>query len=384
MKNILSILLIVAVFIGCKSSSKQLERGDYDAALQKSAKKIKRNPSKNDDEVWVFNDAYRMATTRDNEALVRLKRKGDPALWGKIYRTYVKMDARQNLAISLPPVGIEFDEKDYTADLKNARLKAAEYAYAKGTQLLNIDNRFEARKAYSRFLEVKTYDQYYKDVDNKLMEAKFKGTTNVFFKIADNSNVVAPKGLIAEIQRINMDELNETWKNYDTYIDTNKIYHYSIFLNIKLIDVSPEEVKENNYMESKEIEDGFDYALDANGNVKKDTLGNDIKIPKYKIITCHVKEIHQFKTARISGVIDYIDNYSDKLLKSEPITSDTKFEHHYAIANGDLNALKQSTRNKIGADPLPFPADEPLVLQAGDVLKEMTKGIIVRNKSFLK
>ena len=214
MKNILSILLIVAVFIGCKSSSKQLERGDYDAALQKSAKKIKRNPSKNDDEVWVFNDAYRMATTRDNEALVRLKRKGDPALWGKIYRTYVKMDARQNLAISLPPVGIEFDEKDYTADLKNARLKAAEYAYAKGTQLLNIDNRFEARKAYSRFLEVKTYDQYYKDVDNKLMEAKFKGTTNVFFKIADNSNVVAPKGLIAEIQRINMDELNETCKNF--------------------------------------------------------------------------------------------------------------------------------------------------------------------------
>ncbi|NQX97300.1 MAG: hypothetical protein HRT73_05385, partial [Flavobacteriales bacterium] len=256
--------------------------------------------------------------------------------------------------------------------------------YAKGSQLLKIDNRFEARKAYSRFLEVKRYSKHYKDVDEKIAEAKFKGITNVFFTIEDHSNVVAPQGLINEIQRINMDELNGKWKNYDTYIDTNKIYHYSIFLNIKLIDVSPEEVKENNYMESKEIEDGFDYALDANGNVKKDTLGNDIKIPKYKIITCHVKEIHQFKTARISGVIDYIDNYSDKLLKSEPITSDTKFEHHYAIANGDLNALKQSTRNKIGADPLPFPADEPLVLQAGDVLKEMTKGIIVRNKSFLK
>lgn len=384
MKPFLSLLIIIFLFVGCKSSSKQLERGDYDAALRKSAKKIKRNPSKNDDEVWVFNDAYNMATIRDNEAIDRLKRKGDPALWGKIYRTYLKMDQRQNLAISLPPVGIEFTEVNYTPEINNAKAKAAEYAYAKGEQLLALDNRFEARKAHSRFLEVKTYDAQYKDVDYKLSEAKFKGTTNVYFKIVDNSQVVAPIGLIEEVQRINMDELDDVWKSYDTRVDTNKIYHYSIFLNLKVIDVSPEEVKENNYTESKEIEDGFDYLLDANGNVQKDTLGNDIKVTKHKTIICHVKELHQFKTARISGTIDYLDNYNNKLLKSEPITSDAKFEHHYAVANGDLNALKPTTRSKLGIDPRPFPADEPLILQAGDVLKQMTKEIVVRNKSFLK
>ena len=81
-----------------------------------------------------------MATVRDNEAIVRLKRKGDPALWAKIYQTYKKMDARQNLAISLPPVGIQYTEVNYTPDLNNAKAKAAEYAYAKGTQLLKIDN----------------------------------------------------------------------------------------------------------------------------------------------------------------------------------------------------------------------------------------------------
>ncbi len=384
MKKLIPFLIIAIFFVGCKSSTKQLERGDYDAALTKSAKKIKRNPSKNADEVWVFNDAYKMATTRDEEAILRLKRKGDPSLWAKIYQTYLKMDKRQNLAISLPPVGIEFEEKDYTPNINESRLKAAEYAYAKGDQLLKIDNRFEARKAYNRFLEVKRYDEYYKDVDAKLAEAKFKGITNIFFKIEDHSKVVAPKGLIAEIQRINMDELNSTWKNYDTYVDTNKIYHYSVFLNINLIDVSPEEVKQNMYRESREIEDGFDYELDANGNVKKDTAGNDIKVIRYKTIVCDVKELHQFKTARISGTIDYIDNYTNKLLKSEPITSDAVFEHHYAVANGDLTALKPETRHKLGIDPLPFPFDEPLILQAGDVLKKITKDIIVRNKSFLK
>lgn len=272
MKKLLPLFIIISIIVGCKSSSKQLERGDYDAALQKAAKKIKRNPSKNADEVWVFNDAFNMATTRDNEAIVRLKRKGEPALWAKIYQTYLKMDKRQNLAISLPPVGIQFDEVDYTPELNNAKLKAAEYAYARGSQLLKIDNRFEARKAHARFLEVKRYEEHYKDVDAKIAEAKFKGITNVYFQIEDNSKVVAPKGLIQEVKRINMDELNTTWRNYETYVDTNKTYHYSIFLNLNLIDVSPEEVNQNVYMESKKVEDGFDYVLEVIGSLFSNLL----------------------------------------------------------------------------------------------------------------
>ena len=383
MRKILPFLIIAVLFTACKSSSKQLERGDYDKAIEKSAKKIKRSPGKFE-EVDVFNEAFRMANTRDEATIMRLKKKGDPALWAKIYQTYLKMDKRQNLAISLPPVGINFEEKEYNSEIKNAKLKATEYAYAKGIQLLKIDNRFDARKAHSRFLEVKRYDQYFKDVNEKLAEAKFKGITNVFFSIEDHSKIVAPKGLIAEVQRINMDELNSAWKNYDTYVDTNKTYHYSVFLNLKVIDVSPEEVKQNAYVESREVEDGFDYQLDANGNVVKDTLGNDIKVIRYKMISCNVKEVVQLKTARVSGTIDYIDNFNNKLLKSEPITSDAKFEHFYAIANGNLDALKPETRHKMGVDPMPFPRDEPLILQAGEVLKNMTKDIIVRNKSFLK
>ena len=66
MKKIIAILIIAVLFASCKSSTKQLERGDYDAALQKSAKKIKRNPGKNADEVWVFNDAYRARNDRQH------------------------------------------------------------------------------------------------------------------------------------------------------------------------------------------------------------------------------------------------------------------------------------------------------------------------------
>jgi hypothetical protein len=383
MRKILLFLIIAVLFTACKSSSKQLELGDYDKAIEKSAKKIKRSPGKFE-EVDVFNEAFRMAKTRDEATIIRLKKKGDPALWAKIYQTYLIMNKRQNLAISLPPVGINFEEQDYLPEISNSKLKATEYAYAKGNQLLNIDNRFKARKAHSRFLEVKRYDQFYKNVDEKLAEAKFKGITNIYFQIEDQLNVIATEGLIQEIKRINIDELNTSWKNYETYVDTNKTYHYSIFLNLKLIDVSPEEVRESNFLESKQVEDGFDYVLDVNRNIEKDTLGNPIKVVRYKTINCNVKEVVQQKTARISGSIDYIDNFTNKLLKSEPIISDAIFEHFFVLANGDLNALSLETRSSLGVEPIPFPGDEILILQAGEVLKSMTKDVIVGNKSFLK
>ena len=383
MRKILLFLIIAVLFTACKSSSKQLELGDYDKAIEKSAKKIKRSPGKFE-EVDVFNEAFRMAKTRDEATIIRLKKKGDPALWAKIYQTYLIMNKRHNLAISLPPVGINFEEQDYLPEISNSKLKATEYAYAKGNQLLNIDNRFKARKAHSRFLEVKRYDQFYKNVDEKLAEAKFKGITNIYFQIEDQLNVIATEGLIQEIKRINIDELNTSWKNYETYVDTNKTYHYSIFLNLKLIDVSPEEVRESNFLESKQVEDGFDYVLDVNRNIEKDTLGNPIKVVRYKTINCNVKEVVQQKTARISGSIDYIDNFTNKLLKSEPIISDAIFEHFFVLANGDLNALSLETRSSLGVEPIPFPGDKILILQAGEVLKSMTKDVIVGNKSFLK
>ena len=128
----------------------------------------------------------------------------------------------------------------------------------------------------------------------------FPVVNELFLKHKDKVNFL---GLLTAFE----DKYKEEFIRFTKFYNTNNLL--SKFQEL------PEEVKENNYSETKEIEDGFDYELDANGNVKKDTAGNDIKIIKYKTIRCNVKELHQFKTARISGTIDYLDNYNNKLLK---------------------------------------------------------------------
>jgi hypothetical protein len=383
MRNLFILFITLSTIVACKSSSKHLAKGNYDAAMEKSAKKIMKDAG-DFEEVDVFNDAYRMAYIQDNAEVERLKKQGNPANWATLFTIYTRMNKRQLLAESLPVMGINYEKQDFISEIENARLKAAEYAYAKGTELLEKNDKLKARDAYSHFLEAKRFADNFKDVDAKIEEAKYLGMTNVFFTIEDNADVVAPKQLIEELQIIEVNDLDHDWLNYDNYVDTNLNYHYSIILSMEEILVSPEEVKESVSIETKEVEDGFTYALDENGNVKKDSLGNDIKLPKYKTIRCNVTRVHQRKSARIAGNINYYDNMNNKLMKKEPITSDALFEHFYTIARGDLNALSPKTASELQSEPVPFPPSEGLIVQAGDVLKGMTKDIIINNKEYLK
>jgi hypothetical protein len=383
MKKIISLSIILIILISCKSSSKHLESGNYDAALHKSAKKIQKSPGKFE-EVNTFNDAYRLAYAQDNAEVNRLKQEGNPANWSKIYQIYSRMKGRQDLAASLPPVGISYQERDYSGELSTAKNNATEYAYAKGDELMAKGNRMDSRKAYEQYKEAQGYNPDFKDVKEKTEQAKRAGMTNVYFRIEDNSGVKMPVELMQEIQNIDINELDKGWNNYDSYIDTTVLYHYSIILSIKNIVINPEKVEQSSTTESKEVEDGFNYVFDSNGNVTKDSLGNDIKIPKYKTITCKVNRFHQTKAARLSGDLEYYDNGTDALMKKEPITSDALFENFYTLVFGDMAALSPETQKELNNKPLPFPQDEALIVQAGEVIKVMTKDIIIKNKDFLK
>ncbi len=383
MKKLILLLSIVGFLLACSSSSKKLASGNYDAALKKSAKKIKKNPGKFE-EVDTFNAAYDGAYNKDNTEVNRLKQLGDPANWSKIYSIYVRMKGRQDLAASLPPVGINYTQRDYDSEITTARLNATEYAYAKGDEHMAKNDRLEARKAFNRYKEAKRFTPDFRDVNQKIVGAKAAGITNVFFRIEDNAAVLVPKEMMQEIQNIDVNDLDKGWVNYDSYIDTTTLYHYSVILNIKMIEVTPDDIAKLNSVEKKEVPDGFDYVMDANGNVKKDTLGNDIKIQKFKTIQCNVTRYHQTKGARIMGDLEYYDNATDKLMKKEPIESNALFENRYTLPLGDINALSPETLKELELKPLPYPYDDELIIQAGEIMKAMTKEILVTNKSFLK
>ncbi|MFA4852023.1 MAG: hypothetical protein WC599_05845 [Bacteroidales bacterium] len=383
MKKAATIFILITLTVsGCVSSKKFMQKGEYDMAISKSVKKLMKKPEKVK-EISVLTQSYKNANQKDIENITYLKKTGQPDIWDKIFITYFKMKKRQESVRVLPqPIldKIGFEYVNYDQEIIEAKKKAAEYFYIHAQSLLKKGDRSNSRSAYYEFKKVKEYYNSYKDADSLLTVALFQGTANILFKIKNQTTILLPADFEEALTKISLSDLNKLWLNYDAKEVKGRSYDYEILVNIKAIDVSPESVKEIHYIETKEIEDGFTYLLDQNGNVVKDSLGNDIKVPKYKTIVCEVIENQQKKTAIITGTLDFLSKETNQLIKTDPITAQTFFENYCAMAVGDINALKAETRKKIGNRPLPFPSDPAMILQAGEILKGMVKDIIWNNK----
>ena len=99
-----------------------------------------------------------------------------------------------------------------------------------------------------------------------------------------------------ELLTFNTQGLNSEWVEYHfRHLNDEIKYDYAVVINLLDIIVTPEESKQTDNIYKKDVENGFDYALDARGNVMRDTAGNDIKIPRYKTLQCTLIETSEHK-----------------------------------------------------------------------------------------
>jgi tetratricopeptide (TPR) repeat protein len=381
MKRFLTFVIISLLLFSC--AKKQLQKGNYDNALRISVKKLKKNPN-NQKYLMITEDAFNTANRIDNDRIEFLKKEGSPSGWDEIFSRYSNMKRRQTLVKTLTfiPPGIQFT--DYDNEIIQAKQKAAEYYYAKGEQLLAKGDRFSAREAYDNFMQVKKFYVDFKDVEALIAKSEALGTNYVLFKMQNASGWPLPPAFENELTNITVNDLSRKWLQYHTNQVEGAQYDYTVLVNLKQIDVSPEQVKESERTETAKIQDGFEYVLDSKGNVKKDSAGNDIKVPKYVNISCKILETQQRKVARVAGTIDYLNNMNNQVIKTIPVAADAVFEHFSAQANGDMRALSAETKKKLNSKPVPFPPSPDMLLQAAGILKGMTRDILVQHKGVLQ
>ena len=130
----------------------------------------------------------------------------------------------------------------------------------------------------------------------------------------NKTGVPFPSNFEAELEKMSLKSINKTFLNFDVVPVEGRIYDYLINVNINMIEVSPEMADKEHFNYSKEVENGWQYVLDNNGNVMKDSLGNDIKVTVYKTITCHVTQVSLKKTCTIQGSVDFVRDYTGELI----------------------------------------------------------------------
>ena len=149
-------------------------------------------------------------------------------------------------------------------------------------------------------------------------------------------------------------------------------------LQLQRINVSPERVTERQLIRKKNIVDGWEYVLDANGNVVKDSLGNDVKQDKIITVKARFLEYNQLKSTQVIARVVYEDLKQSQVLESFPIDSEFVFENLYANVRGDKRALTAEDLKILRNRRIQFPSNEQMVYDTGEDLKLKLKHIITR------
>src|SRR5450759_1721255 len=85
MKRIVPFIFILTIILsGCGSSKKQLQKGNYDAAIDKAVKQLRKDP-RDVKQIDILTQSYKIANDRDNERIRFLKMEGKPSNWDEIY-----------------------------------------------------------------------------------------------------------------------------------------------------------------------------------------------------------------------------------------------------------------------------------------------------------
>ncbi|MBV2196192.1 MAG: hypothetical protein KUL78_06785 [Flavobacterium sp.] len=388
-KITLLFLSMLLVSCGVKQTQSMLSDGNYDGAINKSVETLKTNKNSKgkQDYVYLLEEAFAKAKQRDLEAINLLLKENNPSNHEKIFNLYTQLNNRQERIKPLLPLKLlkegrnaVFPIDDYSDNLANSKNNLSGFLYSNAKKLLNSKNKIDFRQAYDDLAYLDRLNPNYKDVRALMDEALFKGTDFVHVYTKNETNMVIPARLQDDLLNFSTYGINDKWTVYHNNKQKNINYDFGMIVNFRQINISPEQVKEKQFVKEKQIKDGVKTLLDSEGNIVKDSLGKPIKVDNMKTVSVNIYEFTQFKSCVVTAKIDYIDYKTNQLINSFPITSEFIFDYIYANYNGDKRACDENYYQYFDRRAVPFPSNEQMVYDTGEDLKAKLKGIITNNK----
>ncbi|MFD1064262.1 hypothetical protein ACFQ1Q_13480 [Winogradskyella litorisediminis] len=386
MKKI-TLLFVTVIFLASCGSKKKVERaltsGNYNEAIATAIKKLSSNKEakRKQDYILLLKDAYDKANARDINAIKSLKASNNPENYKRVYETYIALDARQNAVKPLLPLSVRgrdvfFKNIDFSSKIASARENVSDYLYKQSETLLQTSDKFQIRDAYNTLAYIKDINPNYKQTRNLMQDAHNRGTAYVIVAIENKTNQVIPRRLEDALLDFDTYGLDQFWTEYHANQAPEIKYDYAMQLQLARIIISPEQLREREILRQQRITDGWEYQLDANGNVAKDSLGNDIKIDKIIDVRARLFETQQLKQSEMLANVVLTDLKSNEIIEQFNLDSGFIFEHFYATFRGDRRALTPDDRNLLRNRPIPFPTNEQMVFDSGEDLKIRLKDII--------
>lgn len=362
--TLLFLFAIIASCSGVKTTQSLLSNGNYDAAIEKAVNALKTNKTAKgkQDYVYLLEEAFAKAKQRDLSSLNLLIKENNPANYERIFSLYNQLHNRQERIKPLLPLPLLnegrnaiFPMEDYSDEIISSKNSLSGYLYSNAKKLMTSRNKMDFRQAFDDLRYLDQLNPNYKDVRTLMDEAQLKGTDFVHVYTKNETGMAIPQRLQDDLLDFSTYGINDKWTVYHNNRQKNISYDYGMIVNFRQIAISPEQVREKQFIKEKQIKDGTKTLLDSNGNVVKDSLGNAIKV-------------------------DYIDFRNNQLIDAFPVSSEFVFDYIYANYNGDKRACEETYYQYFDRRAVPFPTNEQMIYDTGEDLKAKLKSIITNNK----
>ena len=374
MKNLLYFAVLAFLVTGCATPDKLLERGDYDSLIDMATKRMS-GKKKKDEYVMALERGFDKMIKRDMARIEALRLSNTAADWEEIVRIACDIEYKQSRVEPFLPL---VSESGYQAKftfvktstiVTEATAKAIELHEARLTDLVNAarrGNKASAREGFNlidhiRSLANTTYRPELRE------EMRTLGMNRVLVKIENETHALLPPRYEDELMSVDIFNQGRTWDRFYTEVRDGDQMDYEVVLRILDIATGPDELREVNTNFVKEVKDGWEYVLDERGNVKKDSLGNDIKKDKFIKVNATLIESIQEKRTLVHARMDIVNKHRGTRICSQPLDVENRFTHTARNYHGDERALDAHLRNRIA--PIPFPSELAMLMDAFKAMK---------------
>jgi hypothetical protein len=394
MKKITIIITFFVLLASCgvKQTQNNLSSGNYDAAIDIAVSNLRTNKDKKgkQDYIYLLEEAFAKAKERDLNTINFINTENKPSDLEKLYNTYLALDDRQEKIKPILPLHLIkegriaiFPFENYNSQIINSKNALSNYLYTNAKALMLTKNKMNYRRVYDDLTYLEKINPNYKDVAKMMDEAQFKGTDFVIVHTQNATNMIIPVQLQNDLLDFKSYKLNDKWTNYHSLKQKDIFYDYEMAINFRTIIISPEQIKEREFIKERQIVDGQKKQLDANGKVVLDRQGKPVMVDNLINATVRMYEVRQFKSCQITANVDYYDIKTKQPLESFPITSEFVFENIYSTYKGDRRAADDNYYGYFDKKIVPFPTSEQMVYDTGEDLKVKINSVIT-SKQFRK
>lgn len=388
MRPLFTVIILAFIATSCSSVKKTetaINTGNFDQAIDIAIRNLSsdKDAKRKQDYVVLLEDAFAKAVKEDLIALNRLQSDPNPATLESVYETLENMELRQSKIRPLLPLQIfrkkrtaNFPMQDYSSKIIAARTQLSDYLLNKARTSLDVANKLEARAIFDDLDYLNSINPNYKDTRALINQALEKGTDYVLVTLRNETQQVIPQRLEEELLNFSTYGLNDKWTLYHNQKNNNLDYDYDLAINFRNINISPEQVFQKELQRETLVKDGFNYELDARGNVRKDSLGNDIKTDKFKKVRATIFQSTQQKEASIDANIFITNKVTGQVEDRFPLKSVYVFSYLYGSVNGDRRAVDNDYLQTLNPFAVPFPTNEEMIYDAGEDLKLRIKEVL--------